>query len=164
MQPPFFQSPRFPFAFLDICKPPSSADIQPMTTPRNAQKTPGIWGRLSADGDLDCIAKRRDASIDAAHEKANAAKRAAIQKKKDDEKCKSVSPTCLPCPVAGARWAENLPAILGDSRTASGHWKTLNAVSWSSARKRSLIPRLGTSRSGKPRCTTLQVIACACPP
>lgn len=51
-----------------------------------AQKVPGLWGQLGADGDKEEIARRREASIDAAHLRANAAREAALKKKQKDEK------------------------------------------------------------------------------
>jgi hypothetical protein len=46
----------------------------------------GLWGKLAADGGKEEVARRREASIDAAHARANAAREAALKKKQKDEK------------------------------------------------------------------------------
>eukprot|EP00873_Tetraselmis_striata_P001874 jgi/Tetstr1/422138/TSEL_012993.t1 len=61
------------------------------------KKAPGLWGKLGADGSKEEIALRREASIDAAHQRSNAAREAALKKKQKDEKALSDRQLELEC-------------------------------------------------------------------
>jgi hypothetical protein len=56
---------------------------------RAVQRTPGLWGRLQAEGSKEQLLARRNASIDAAHELEQQARMQRLERKQKEERCVS---------------------------------------------------------------------------
>ncbi len=50
------------------------------------QRATGLWGRLTAEGDKAALKQQRDASIQRAHAKMEAARQARLQRKQQEER------------------------------------------------------------------------------